>query len=207
MLARIDALFGEATPSPARARIEKRDAIYQLVQIVPHLTPAQQLGGLRRLRQLVNRSLYNVEVCTSGLQLVSVMLRWLHPDDPAPAPAVLDEIIDLLGFLGGYRATPQELRTLFDLLQAALALDVEQPASGGGSPRSSFALTRPGHATTEQLLRLLIRWCEPSSRDEEAMQAGPMGPQSCFDLDGVGGGLTLPPELAEHLDLLRQNPA
>ena len=116
-------------------------------------TPAEralgctQAGGLRRLRQLVNRSMYNLDVCTAGLQLVSVLLRWLQPSAPTPAPAVLSEILNLLGILGGYRATAQELRTLFGLLQSTLS----PPAA------PSLPMRRAGHASSDQLLRLLIR--------------------------------------------------
>ena len=198
MLARIDALLTEASPVHAKGRIQKRDAIHTLVQNVPHFTQPMQQIALRRLRQLVDRSLYNQEVCTSGLQLVSVMLRWLSPDQPALAPAVLDEMLNLLGDLGGYRATPHELQKLFELLQAglvALASETqEEEVQPPGSP--SEVLTRVG---PEQLLRLLLRWCERTYQDDDSLHASPMAPQMCFDFNGVGGGLTLPSELAVEL--------
>jgi hypothetical protein len=198
MLARIDALLTEASPVHAKGRIQKRDAIHTLVQNVPHFTQPMQQIALRRLRQLVDRSLYNQEVCTSGLQLVSVMLRWLSPDQPALAPAVLDEMLNLLGDLGGYRATPHELQKLFELLQAGLVALASEPqeeeVQPPGSP--SEVLTRVG---PEQLLRLLLRWCERTYQDDDSLHASPMAPQMCFDFNGVGGGLTLPSELAVEL--------
>ena len=186
MLATIDRLLVEASPASTRTlnrgRILKREPIHQLVALLPHLTDAQQSLALRRLQQLVGRSLYNLNVCTAGLQLVSVILRWLQPDALPLSPEVIDEVLQALAALGGYRATAQELRTLFELLQAAL----------------TPGLARPGKASANQLLRLLTRWCEPSARDR-TREVGPPGPIACFDFDGVGGGLTLPPELAVEL--------
>ena len=193
MLATINRLMEEAAP-PVKvggvpkpgSRIVSRQPVHQMLTLVPRLTEPQQLLCLRRLRQLLNRSLYNLHVCTSGLQLVSVILRWLQPDAAPAGTEMVDEILELLAALGGYRATAQELRTLFELLQQSLTPDVT-----------------PGRATADQLLRLLTRWCEPSALDRredrrEDGAPGPRGPIACFDLDGVGG-LTLPGELATDL--------
>ena len=153
MLQTIDRLLVEASPASTRAlnrgRIVKREPIHQLVALLPHLTEAQQVLALRRLQQLLGRSLYNLNVCTAGLQLVSVILRWLRPDAPPMGPAVVDEVLALLAMLGGYRATANELRTLFELLQTALT--------------PGLPALRAGRATAEQLLELLTRWCEPSA--------------------------------------------
>ena len=186
-MARLDRLIAEATPS---RRIVQRQAIQQLMSLLPHLSEAQQLGGLRRLRQLLERSQFNLHVCTAGLQLVSVVLRWLTPEAPVLPPVVLTEVLELLSVLGGYRATAQELRTLFDLLQGAVT---SAPA------RDGLATGMGGQASAEQLLDLLARWCEPSAFNPPTRDAGPRAPKSCFDFDGAGEGLTLPSALAADL--------
>ena len=162
------------------------------------------MGGLRRLRQQLERSKYNVHVCTAGLQLVSVVLRWLQPDaGMVLSPVVLNEVLELLAVMGGYRATAHELRTLFDLLQvAARQCGVLEPASQmhdstnglGSAPQADSV----AGASASQLLRLLCRWCEPSAHDR-SRDAGPRGPRCCFDLDGTAAGLSLPAELAVEL--------
>ena len=125
MLATVDRLLTDATPAHNRGRISNRDSIHQLIQLLPHLSEAQQIGALRRIKLLLGRSLFNLHVCTFGLQLVTVMLRWLASDASPLPSAVLDEVLEVLAVLGGYRATPQELRTLFELLQAAMVPSFE----------------------------------------------------------------------------------
>eukprot|EP00964_Phaeocystis_antarctica_P065012 scaffold39157_cov61-Phaeocystis_antarctica.AAC.2 len=55
----------------------------------------------------------------------------------------------------------------------------------------AVAVTGTCHATPEQLLQLLLTWCQPAV-DASAPEAGPAAPRACFDLDGAGAGLELP---------------
>ena len=191
MLATIDRLLCEAAPPPS-PRIVERQAIHQLFSLLPHLTEAQQVGGLRRVKQLLRRALFNLHVCTAGLQLVSVVLRWLAPEAPALSQPVMDEVLGLLSELGGYRATALELRTLFDLLQGTL----KAPAINLGGSSSAAAAPRSCRVTADQLLTLFVRWCEPSATDLSKRDTGPQAPLASFDFDGRAGGLSLPSELA-----------
>ena len=76
MLATINRLMEEAAP-PVKvggvpkpgSRIVSRQPVHQMLTLVPHLTEPQQLLCLRRLRQLLNRSLYNLPVSYTHLTL------------------------------------------------------------------------------------------------------------------------------------------
>ena len=56
---------------------------------------------------------------------------------------------------------------------------------------STIAVAGTCHATPEQLLQLLLTWCQPAV-DASGPEAGPTAPRACFDLDGTGAGLELP---------------
>lgn len=186
-----DRLLGEAFTA---GRVTDPQPLKRLVSLLPHLPEEQQAVSLQKLTKQLKRSCYNLHVATASLHLISVLLDWLAPDALTPAPAVLAEMLELLGLLGGHRASSTELRRLFVLLQGSLA-------AGGGSSRDPVVVSgaAPAHASAEQLLRLFIQWCEPSARPDGLRDSGPRPPRAFFDLDGSSAGLRLPAELGVEL--------
>ena len=58
----IDHLLADA--SGGSYRIRRREALHQLMNLLPSLPSAQQVDALRRLRKLAGRAVYNLHVCT-----------------------------------------------------------------------------------------------------------------------------------------------
>ena len=212
-------------------RIIRREAVHQLMNLLPHLPESEQAMSLRRLRRMLGGSQYNLHVCTAQLHLVDLLLRWLRPPALPLSEVVRSELLGLVGELGGYRVTMHELGTLFDLLRSSLDSlrlppDASQLAATGALPAppppmtttttataststtiststasatsaaastaaAATTTTTTCHATPEQLLQLLLTWCQPAV-DASGPEAGPPAPRACFDLDGAGGGLELP---------------
>ena len=68
-------------------------------------------------------------------------------------------------------------------------------ASTTAAATSTIAVAGTCHATPEQLLQLLLTWCQPAV-DASGPEAGPTSPRAYFDLDGTGPGLELPRRVA-----------
>ena len=208
----IDHLLADA--SDGSYRIRRQEAVHQLMNLLPALPAMQQVGALRRLRQLIARSVYNLHVCTAQLHLISTLLGRLHPMAPPPTPAVCDEVLELLGLLGSHRANRQELRALFQLIRlglrpqqgsATLPSHKDRPASSALVTPSELSTdganptleSRLPHASPERLLQLLLRWC--NVRQEGPGLTGPSPPLSFFDVDDCGSGISFPPPLAQEM--------
>ena len=214
----VKALLAEWTPAtlvehlitsmagPRQQRIARRHAVHQLMNLLPHLPEREQAMALRRLRRFLVASQHNLHVCTAQLHLVDILLRWLQPPAPAPSTIVCNELLELVGRLGGYRVTMHELRTLFDMLRSSIDAirDPAAPPAPSAAHGGGFELAQQQqqqttcHATPEQLLQLLITWCQPAV-DAASVEAGPEAPRVCFDLDGSGAGLELPHWLPSDL--------
>ena len=183
----IDHLLSDA--SGGSYRIRRREAIHQLMNLLPTLPDAQQVSALRRLRQLPGRSVFNLHVCTSQLHLISTLLKRLHPEAAAPSAAVREELVGLLSTLGSHRASSDELRALFQLVRMGL-----RRGTSAGAPPSA-------HASPEVLLQLLLNWCTVHTSDNTD-ELEPPPPRSYFDVgyvDDLGGGILLAPSLAQEL--------
>ena len=69
--------------------MRRREAIHQLINVLPRLPAAQQVGALRRLRELAGRAIFNLHVCTSQLHLVSTLLALMDGLDSRGAVVVI----------------------------------------------------------------------------------------------------------------------
>ena len=123
-------------------RLLRRSAVHQAISLIGYLeVPDAKADALRRLRDLLRRSVFNLWTCTvGGLRTTSVLLGWLTP--PPGSAEVLDEVLALLATLGSHAATSDEVCTLLGLAR--------QSIERGGAA----ALPRP-----QQLLDLLVAWC------------------------------------------------
>ena len=66
-------------PPQHQQRIVRREAVHQLMNLLPHLPESEQAMTLRHLRRMLGASQYNLHVCTAQLHLVDLLLRWLRP--------------------------------------------------------------------------------------------------------------------------------
>ena len=73
------------------------------MNLLPHIPEREQAMALRRLRRLLAASQCNLHMCTAQLHLVDILLRWLEPPASPPSAIVCNELLELVGKLGGYR--------------------------------------------------------------------------------------------------------
>ena len=136
-------------------RLLRRSAVHQAISLIGYLEmPDAKADALRRLRDLLRRSVFNLWTCTvGGLRTTSVLLGWLTP--PPRSAEVLDEVLALLATLGSHAATSDEVCTLLGLAR--------QSIERGGAA----ALPRP-----QQLLDLLVAWCGGGGGEGDEGAAG-----------------------------------
>ncbi|KAL3914414.1 MAG: hypothetical protein SGPRY_007633, partial [Prymnesium sp.] len=172
-------------------RIRRRDAIHQLMNLLPLLPDEEQRTVLRQLRQLAGQAVYNLHIFTSQLDLISTLLSRLHPSTPhPPSPYVREELLELLATLGSHRASTHQLRALFGLVRSGL-----HRVSGGdrlAPPKiepATVSLSRPPPAAMKSFSFI------PSNQDAMQSYSPPFPPPS------LGGAPTssFPPPSPEVL--------